>query len=156
MREELMSSTVSQSQTISRITIAALEDVGYPVDYSRANSFTSDDLDPSCRCDAGRQLTTTSHVRAHPTWIQEQDHSQEQQQQPNKNDHRRRRLSDEGLQKAEEYGRAFIARNAPNKPIAENSEDIFFANEEDYIVGGSARVSYYENGQVFVVDVMAA
>ena len=35
---------------ISRITIGALEDLGYGVDYSKADPFTVADLNPACSC----------------------------------------------------------------------------------------------------------
>jgi hypothetical protein len=51
---ELMS-TVSEEagidQPISRVTIAGLEDLGYGVDYSSADAFTSNKLNENCVCD---------------------------------------------------------------------------------------------------------
>jgi len=47
-KDELMS--YSGGSKISRITIAALEDIGYTVDYSQADAYTANDMDPSCLC----------------------------------------------------------------------------------------------------------
>lgn len=48
------------SNPLSRITIASLEDIGYPeVDYSTADAFELDDLHPDCQC--RRRLQNSSY-----------------------------------------------------------------------------------------------
>lgn len=36
---------------LSRVTVATLEDIGYTVDYTAADSYDASHLDPSCVCD---------------------------------------------------------------------------------------------------------
>lgn len=54
LRKELMTPffdlNADAESPLSRITIAALEDFGYTVDYTEADSFTVYDLDPGCNC----------------------------------------------------------------------------------------------------------
>lgn len=37
--------------SLSAVTIGAMQDLGYVVDFSQAESLDGDDLDDSCRCD---------------------------------------------------------------------------------------------------------
>lgn len=46
---------------LSRITVASLEDMGYEVDYSSADPYGTDDLDPSCVCRRRRNLWDGEH-----------------------------------------------------------------------------------------------
>ena len=48
--------TVSRGAKISRVTVGALEDLGYTVDYSGAGSYTYDDLGAWCKCRTRRGL----------------------------------------------------------------------------------------------------
>lgn len=48
MVDELMSPTASGNRALSRISIAALEDLGYAVNYDMADGFTIDDLADGC------------------------------------------------------------------------------------------------------------
>lgn len=88
---EIMTDTIGTYTILSRMTIAALEDLGYQVDYSRAGSFTKYDLAFTCRCglrrldDSGLALPENSL----------------HQQQP-------RRLSDQGYQSAFNYGQSLL------------------------------------------------
>ena len=48
-----MGSRISSSDfnlPLSRITVGSLEDMGYQVDYSRADEISSSDLSPACVC----------------------------------------------------------------------------------------------------------
>jgi len=52
-RHELMTGIQAGTMLpLSRITIAGLEDIGFTVDYSQADAYTVNDLDPSCVCQA--------------------------------------------------------------------------------------------------------
>jgi Leishmanolysin len=57
MRTELMTSSVgkSGSSPLSRITVGTLHDMGYEVDYSKADPFSKSDLAALCKC-AGRRM----------------------------------------------------------------------------------------------------
>jgi Leishmanolysin len=52
--QELMTPTSGGLNQLSRITVGSLHDMGYQVDYSKADSFTKADLAPSCTCPARR------------------------------------------------------------------------------------------------------
>lgn len=61
---------------VSKITLGALEDIGYTVDYSKADDFTSDDISESCRCNSrrlGQELPSTS---THTTMVKSMNHKQ--------------------------------------------------------------------------------
>ncbi len=49
---ELMTGVNTGDQELSRLSIATLEDMGYVVDYSQADPYTVDQMDPSCVCGA--------------------------------------------------------------------------------------------------------
>ena len=49
---ELMTGVNTGDQELSRMSIATLEDMGYVVDYSQADPFTADQLNPACVCNA--------------------------------------------------------------------------------------------------------
>lgn len=51
-RSELMTGVSTGDQELSRVSIATLEDMGYVVDYSKADPFPVERLDPSCVCNA--------------------------------------------------------------------------------------------------------
>ena len=46
---------VSARDTVSRLTIAALEDVGYNVNYDAAGEYSRKDINANCTCDPGRR-----------------------------------------------------------------------------------------------------
>ena len=74
---------------MSRVTIAALADLGYSVDYSEAEPFDSTYVNPKCVCDPGL-LRGRSLMPATNTT---------------------RQLSDEGLERAMAYGRMQLSQN---------------------------------------------
>ena len=57
MKGELMTPLISGNNQLSRITIGSLEDLGYTVDYTKADPYTTADLGtaPGCICN-GRSL----------------------------------------------------------------------------------------------------
>jgi Leishmanolysin len=63
MGDELMTGFIGRSPTpLSRITVATLQDVGYQVNYDKADPFGRSDLDPSCVC-ATRRLRERSVLK---------------------------------------------------------------------------------------------
>ena len=81
-----MSSMLTSSGSLSKISVAVLDDIGYDVDYSQADSFGPGNLGscPSCRRNE-RDLTTS---------------------------HRRTELSSELYDYAVQYGRQILADDA--------------------------------------------
>lgn len=53
---ELMTGVASEGLEISRITVGALEDIGYDVDYSAADPFPVEKLSSSCVCKVSPRL----------------------------------------------------------------------------------------------------
>lgn len=48
---ELMTTALNEGiNPLSRVSIGALEDLGYDVDYTNAGAYTSEDINPSCLC----------------------------------------------------------------------------------------------------------
>lgn len=65
LRSELMTGYLSSGlNPLSRITIGSLQDLGYQVDYSTADSFVRADLSPSCTC-SRRSLNDMEHGATH-------------------------------------------------------------------------------------------
>jgi hypothetical protein len=52
LKGELMTGFATGGLEISRMTVGSLEDIGYEVDYSQADAFPVENLDPSCVCAA--------------------------------------------------------------------------------------------------------
>jgi hypothetical protein len=66
MGDELMTGFADAgSNPLSRITVASLEDIGYDVDYSSADSYTESDLNPNCVCRRRRTLVDMMHGETH-------------------------------------------------------------------------------------------
>jgi hypothetical protein len=107
---------------LSRISIASLEDLGYTVDYSSAESYTRNDVLSSCKC--GRRLLMDNH----PT--------------------KRRSLSTEAYAMAVEYGRSILrTRKPPASSLTFG--DAFKALSDDVVyVGDKAVMVYIEDGGV--------
>jgi len=55
-RGELMTGYESGGLQMSRITLGTLEDLGYTVDYSKADPFPASEMDPSCVCNAAAKM----------------------------------------------------------------------------------------------------
>ena len=133
-QSEVMTGTVSSRSKLSRVTIGALDDMGYQVDYSSADTFTGNDLssDPSCNCNRrlGHDETTRVQVGDEP-W--------------------HRGLSEEGRQAAVANGLAFL-REMRLTGAQEKDED---KSEAELVYTGDAFVFVYyiEGDEVYSVYV---
>ena len=72
--DELMSSSLGPTDAnneiehqLSRITLAALDDLGYSVDYNAADPFAHTDMNPSCTCMGRNRPGDTSTDTTVPT-----------------------------------------------------------------------------------------
>ena len=132
---EVMTSAANTNLPVSRLTLAGLEDLGYEVDYSQAESFTMADLNPSCVCNNRLRRTlidgddTLSFAEASDS---------------NSTGNRRRKLSIAGNQYATEYGQSILAKNR---------EQISLLPESDIpdIGGDVVYVIYLEEDTVYSV-----
>jgi hypothetical protein len=135
--DELMTGYLSgSSQPLSPITLAALEDLGYSVDFTKADSFSSSDISSSCLCNRRLRSKTLMTIEGDAPTI-------------------RRRLSGEGELAALNFGKAVLAMRKAVSSIRDNA-DIFLEN-----VDGSSQIDigdqvllvlYEENGHIFSVD----
>ena len=96
---------------LSRITIASLEDIGYDVDYSNADSFTEDDLNPNCVCRRRRTLVDMINGETHQLGLRIPGTQ-------------RRKLSDELLNEAISYGREKLAERQKSPTSFQSLFDI--------------------------------
>jgi Leishmanolysin len=108
MRDELMTGFATGPTILSRITIGSLQDLGYQVNYSKADSYTFSDLARECTCRPPRPRQRTLADMAHGETMQlglgnSRQHTRVV---------RRRRLSDEAYRMAVEYGQTVLAQRA--------------------------------------------
>lgn len=123
MQKEIMTPRVQRRGPVSRVTIGALEDLGYTVDYSKADSFGASDVAASCRC-------SDSSSRALIRKVSEQSG---------------RQLSSSGFDAAVSYGKELISKYQSNMRQESEIADM------GYIVGNAAIVLVYEDGELFSV-----
>jgi Leishmanolysin len=115
LRNELMTGyfTAGGTGPMSRITIGSLEDLGYSVDYSRADPFTAADLGPGCTCSTRQRYLRTTTTKK-PTTVLDMSHgttiplgfinSRDQKQAAP-----RRRLSEEAYAEAVQAGLDYLS-----------------------------------------------
>jgi hypothetical protein len=117
LNTELMTTTLDTgANPMSRVTIGSLADLGYAVNYTNAQPFTADDLDPSCLCNNRKQRQLSHHdSNGNRKWksIFEGEHGDvialdylSTTQQPTKQ--RRRQLSEVLRQYAITYGQEIL------------------------------------------------
>jgi Leishmanolysin len=107
LKNELMTGTLNLGgpNPLSRITIGALEDMGYPVTYSFADSYTASSLGTGCSC--RRRLTQNgeSFLLSKSRELSEDSKTR-----------RRTQLSDETRQFAIQQGLKFLQETSPRVP----------------------------------------
>ena len=132
---EIFTDTIGTYTFLSRITIAAFEDLGYQVDYSGADAVSKYDLAFTCRC--GIRRLEDSHLGLF-----------ENTSQP----HSPRRLSDNGYQTAFNYGQSLLDKQEELIDSlggrTELPEDIVFVGDR------AVNVLYIEGGTVYSVTVV--
>lgn len=132
MREEIMTPTVEGDLHLSRITIGALEDIGYRVDYSEADVYTAENLSPSCLCSANG-ISSRS--------LRQSEASGKKLYKSN--------FLDEDLEKAMAYGRSIIEQYGMSFTEATGNS----TGTEDKLTGGRSVVVYYMNANWEILSV---
>ena len=99
LKNELMTGFIGPRNPLSRITIGTLEDLGYTVDYTVADSFGRADLGPGCACTRRRSLVDAYLGVTRQLGLGSPANKP-------------RRLSDASYQIAVDYGRAILAERA--------------------------------------------
>lgn len=123
MQNEIMTPTVQRRGPVSRVTIGALEDLGYAVDYSKADDFGTSDVAASCRCPGSSSRSLVRKV----------------------SESSERQLSSSGFDAAVAYGQELISQHQPRMRQESNVTDT------EYVVGNAAVVLVYEDGELFSV-----
>lgn len=132
---EFMTATLESNPVISRISIGALEDLGYQVDYSAADPYSRFDLDFSCRCN--RRLGEDGDDEP----FHETEHASRQR--------RLQVLSEEGYQYAYNYGVALLEEEA--LVVAELTGRLDIPEGITIVADKLVYILYRENGQVYHV-----
>ena len=101
--QEIMTPAANGQLTLSRITIAGLEDLGYQVNYNVAQTYRATELSSRCTC---RRLRRDLGDYSNST------------QQPE------RRLSEEGERIATEYGKALLEMNRASTSLIPGEGDL--------------------------------
>ena len=130
-----MTNLVEPNSKLSRVTIGALDDMGYTVNYNAADNFGRGDLGSDCVCGNRRPIVrhlTSALFPRDPTTTTTDDTASTRP---------RRQLSEAGLQDATAKGREFLATLTPRADAgAVVSEYVFVF----YIEGEDAYSIYVE------------
>jgi Leishmanolysin len=103
--DELMTGVLVRGSTpmLSRITIGSLQDLGFQVDYSKADSYTKANLGPGCTCARRRSLMEMSHGETlHLGGLRRSG----------ENGNVKRKISTSAHQAAMEFGQSLLAERA--------------------------------------------
>ena len=133
MRSELMTGFLNGGlNPLSRITIATLDDIGYTVDYTPAESYGRNDVTSTCRCGQRSLYDSTKLNTTHQLGTR-----------------RRRSLSEEAYQEAVGHGLAtLIKRQLPSKSFS--FLDNFARIRDDFVyIGDQVVVVFVEEDGVF-------
>ena len=143
MGTELMTGFLNTTNQLSRITIASLEDLGYDVDYTNADDYTANNLNPNCRCRRRRNLMKMAHGEAYQFDYQISNE-------------RRRQLSDGAYNMATSYGRKILSDRQTSGSLFVNNSYIIGTNPDIQYVGDKVIVVFVmENDNIFDVTVLA-
>lgn len=142
--DELMTRLNRTSKNLlSSITAANLEDIGYEVDYTNLDNYTSDNINATCRCTQRRSLDTV-HDTTQPSFVYEPHHN--------------RQLSSHAYQKATKYGKMKLAEMKERYEHAKAMHGGEYEESRDGLkfVGDQAMtVTLMENGEIYSFAVHA-
>jgi len=168
LQGELMTSVTNGELALSALTVAALEDLGYEVDYAAADPFSAASLDPACRCEAPASITAASleslekPKKRRKNGKKKKKHSERQLTTTSSGSSvvhssnvrkvhgaGRRRLSEAGLDAARAYGIWYL------KDAALKARTVLTDPLDKYSFVGDKLVSvlYREEGHIYAVDV---
>jgi Leishmanolysin len=147
MGNELMTGFLGPSTSpLSRITVATLQDLGYQVDYSKADAFGRGDLNQACTCSARRlrkkerALLDMNHGEVFSVASVASGRSA--------SDRTRRRLSDTAEAMAIEAGLAYLETNAQLGNVTQ-AGDLGIT----YVANKIVSVLVLEDGEIYGVAV---
>ena len=152
LQDELMTGARTGGLPLSRVTVGSLEDLGYSVDYSKVDSFSASDLDANCRCNnvveewPARQIHPDKNGQA--TMYKVSDLISGFMPATTKwHRKKRRKISPEGKKAAMAYGKKLLKAEAERKVNLTDTGDQVFIGDQ------LVMVLYYEEGEVYGVDV---
>lgn len=136
LQNELMTGLLSSAVSpLSNITIGSLNDLGYVVDYSKADPYTASNVNPACLCNR-RELNE------YPLVLNKNDDDPSIR---SSHEHRanHRKLSEEGLTIATNYGQKLLQDN--NKFYNTRSNEVRINQDLNYVAHLGIRIYYYKN-----------
>jgi hypothetical protein len=138
MRSELMTGFLNGGglNPLSRITIATLDDLGYTVDYSPAETYTRENVASSCRCGQRLLSEATKPNQAHQLGT---IHPSTQ----------RRTLSEEAYHDAVNYGRAILKKRQRLRASSSFQDNLSRIRNDILYVGDNVVIVFVEEGGVF-------
>jgi Leishmanolysin len=106
---------------MSRITIGSLDDMGYDVDYTRADPYGAANLNSACRC-TRRRLGLSSHMSLANTSLLDSDSP------------RHLAVNSTARQKAIEYGHELLAEKAKSSSSRSGNSEVTYVGDQQVIV----------------------
>lgn len=128
---EVMTSAANTKLPVSRLTLAGLEDLGYEVDYSQAESFTVADLNLNCVC---KNRWRRSLFDADDALSFRDEEAERLLGASNSTSNTRRQLSSEGHQYASEYGQSILKKNRDQISLLPGSDVPDIGGDVVYVI----------------------
>jgi Leishmanolysin len=143
--DELMTGVLRRgsSPMLSRITIGSLQDLGYKVNYNKADKYTKANLGPGCTCPSTRR--TRRRFLAHGDTM----HLGQVRPSSDHNQGARRKISASAHQMAMEYGQSLLAKRAAAHQADRHAQE--GTSEAVYVGHKVVSVLVYDEDDVYGV-----
>ena len=142
LKSEIMTGFIKGGlNPLSKITIATLDDLGYTVDYSTAESYGTNDVNSACTCGGQRLLSESSKLNT----VHQLGTSHRAT--------RRRALSEKGNEEAVRYGQSILLQRRLQKKNSFRVNSTEVPNDMLYIGDKVLVVFIEEDGAFFDVTV---
>ena len=154
-------SLISNKLPLSPVSVGGLQDLGYDVNYTKADAFSATDLDPTCVCTPiivdqsdeqkaqGSVMFKLNEMFAGLTFGTKYAHHIYRDRKPVEPPTRHRKLSAKGRLAAMGYGQQFLREEAIRRRgnVPDNMGDQIFIGDR------FVNVLYAEDGEVYTVEV---
>jgi Leishmanolysin len=143
--DELMTGVLRRGSKamLSRITIGSLQDLGYKVNYNKADKYTKANLGPGCTCPSTRRRSLAHGDALHLGQVRRRDDQKGSS---------RRTISSSAHQLAMEYGQSLLAKRAALHQ-ADRSAQEETSSEAVYVGHKVVSVLVYDQDDVYGVVV---
>jgi hypothetical protein len=135
---------------LSRITIGSLQDLGYKVNYNKADKYTKANLGPGCTCPSTRR--TRRRFLAHGDTMHLGQLRPSSDNQTTRGGAARRKISESAHQMAVEYGQSLLAKRAASYEANRNAQE-GTSSEAVYVGHKVVSVLVYDQDEVYGVVV---